>query len=375
MSRSSPPTSSAATSCSPAPQTPAMTAPIELHGRSTPKVGCFPSTCSTGWQRGDASVGGLSEADYHLAPGERSPNRSPGRGAGYFRRGAASPPSSRRCRKATRRPERPESGGSSRCSTNSARDGCSRRRPSRSRARLPRLAHVGHIPIHLVGCRDVARPAASRRARGGDRKSPQHGPGAAEPLGRLPVGLLSNGRQLRVLRDNVSLTRQAYLEFDLETIFGNEIYDEFVVLWLDVPREPLRRRGSSGVAGWSGGSPRRRRRARARSTPCEARSRPPSRILGRGFLAYPDNHELRERLRDGELEHASTTTASSCDSSTGSYSCSWPRTGDCCSTPSSTEEAQRRYIELLQPGPTARASLLAGRAGAHILTCGARSSS
>jgi hypothetical protein len=43
---------------------------------------------------------------------------------------------------------------------------------------------------------------------------------------------LSNGLQLRVLRDNVSLTRQAYVEFDLEAMMEGEVYADFVLLWL-----------------------------------------------------------------------------------------------------------------------------------------------
>ena len=45
-------------------------------------------------------------------------------------------------------------------------------------------------------------------------------------------GFVSNGLTLRVLRDNASLTRQAYIEFDLETMFADEVFDDFVVLWL-----------------------------------------------------------------------------------------------------------------------------------------------
>ncbi len=45
-------------------------------------------------------------------------------------------------------------------------------------------------------------------------------------------GIVSNGLRLRILRNNISLTRQAYVEFDLEAMFNNEIYADFVLLWL-----------------------------------------------------------------------------------------------------------------------------------------------
>src|SRR3990172_8594177 len=45
-------------------------------------------------------------------------------------------------------------------------------------------------------------------------------------------GIASNGLRLRILRDNASLTRQAYLEFDLEAMFAGEVYADFVLVWL-----------------------------------------------------------------------------------------------------------------------------------------------
>jgi hypothetical protein len=35
-----------------------------------------------------------------------------------------------------------------------------------------------------------------------------------------------------LLRDNISLTRQAYVEFDLEAMMAGEAYPDFVLLWL-----------------------------------------------------------------------------------------------------------------------------------------------
>ena len=45
-------------------------------------------------------------------------------------------------------------------------------------------------------------------------------------------GMVSNGRVLRVLRDHHSLTRQAFVEFDLEAIFDGEQFSDFLLLWL-----------------------------------------------------------------------------------------------------------------------------------------------
>ncbi|WP_440081593.1 Eco57I restriction-modification methylase domain-containing protein [Streptosporangium sp. LJ11] len=44
-------------------------------------------------------------------------------------------------------------------------------------------------------------------------------------------GVLSNGRQLRILRDSTTLVGAAYVEFDLEAIFDGELYSDFVLLY------------------------------------------------------------------------------------------------------------------------------------------------
>ena len=44
--------------------------------------------------------------------------------------------------------------------------------------------------------------------------------------------ILSNGRQLRLLRDASALTRQSYVEFDLDEIFTNQLYADFRLLFL-----------------------------------------------------------------------------------------------------------------------------------------------
>ena len=49
-------------------------------------------------------------------------------------------------------------------------------------------------------------------------------------------GLCSNGVQLRLMRDNASLTRPAYIDADLRTIFENEGFADFAALWLLIHR-------------------------------------------------------------------------------------------------------------------------------------------
>jgi hypothetical protein len=90
---------------------------------------------------------------------------------------------------------------------------------------------LGVVPIHLVGA-NIPLDHRSRGVAGASTQSP-HGL-VQELLNRSPErlwGIVTNGRTLRLLRDNASLVRQAYLEFDLEAIFDGEAYADFALLW------------------------------------------------------------------------------------------------------------------------------------------------
>lgn len=159
-------------------------------------------------------------------------------------------------------------------------------------------------PIHLLGARvDIDR---SQKGVAGAAKQSPYGL-VQELLNRSPEhlwGFVSNGRVLRVLRDNLALTRQAYLEFDLEAMMSGEVYPDFVLLWLICHQ--------SRVEIKDGGKPhdcwleRWCQAARARGTRAldglrdgveEAIVR-----LGAGFIRHPRNRALQERLRSGKLD-------------------------------------------------------------------------
>ena len=161
----------------------------------------------------------------------------------------------------------------------------------------------GPVPVHLVGCG----LSLDRRAAG------QRGAAAANPhglvqdfLNRSPGHLwaiVSNGQRMRVLRDNQALSRQSFLEFDLEAMFTGEVYSDFVLLWLMAhatrftPREGERpetcwlelwtkeaeEQGTRALEGLRGGVE-------------EALL-----ILGEGFTSHPRNADLREALRSGHV--------------------------------------------------------------------------
>ena len=49
-------------------------------------------------------------------------------------------------------------------------------------------------------------------------------------------GIVTNGMQLRLMRDNASLTRPAYIEADLAQMFTNKDIASFTLLWLLIHR-------------------------------------------------------------------------------------------------------------------------------------------
>jgi hypothetical protein len=157
-----------------------------------------------------------------------------------------------------------------------------------------------HTPIHLVGYRvDLDQRTASLT---GTTKSSPHSL-VQELLNRSSQhlwGFVSNGSRLRILRDSASLTRQAYVEFDLEAMMAGEVYADFVLLWLlchqsrvesDSPHECWLERWSQ-VADSQG----TRALEQLRKGVEVAIS-----TLGQGFLSHPGNQELRRLLQTGVL--------------------------------------------------------------------------
>jgi hypothetical protein len=145
---------------------------------------------------------------------------------------------------------------------------------------------------------------------------------------RYRWGLLSNGLQLRLLHDNVSLKRAAYLEFDLESILAGESYAEFSLVWLLCHQSRIERLedGACWLERWSTLPSNREPRAMdtLREGVAEALQ-----SLGSGFLAA--NRALRTRLQNGESEPCKPTTSSCGGWSTVSSFSLWPRIGRCCS--------------------------------------------
>lgn len=116
-------------------------------------------------------------------------------------------------------------------------------------------------------------------------------------------GIVSNGRQLRLLRDAASLTRPSFLEVDLADLLGGQRYAEFANVWrlLHASRAPSHREQGGETCIWEqwrseGQQEGTRVREGLRDGVEQALL-----TFGQGFLQHPDNHALRTALHDGTL--------------------------------------------------------------------------
>lgn len=253
---------------------------------------------------GDRTLPGLASADYHLTPGERlneAITRSWTRLTGGWRAFdearhelSAGDPAGRLTRDRWLQPLFEE-----------LRYGRLVQQPAVEieGKSFPVFSQWQHTPIHLVGC-GVKLDARTPGVKGAAGQSPHSL--VQELLNRSPTrlwGIVSNGLALRVLRDSVALTRQAYLEFDLEAMFTGEVYADFVLLWLvcHQSRVEADKPESCLLEQWTHAATQDGTRAldTLRHGVEDA-----IQTLGAGFLAHPGNHELHVALRDGALDGA-----------------------------------------------------------------------
>ena len=187
-------------------------------------------------------------------------------------------------------------------------------------ARCPAIEKAGHqyavgyagnggrVPLVFAGFDEPLDAAAERfgETNPDTGKTRRRGPFmlAQEALNASDASLwaiVSNGLTLRILRDNASLTRPAYIEVDLEALFNEELLADFSAFWLlahasrfgvadsppsDCPWERWRAAGQqAGVTV----------RGKLRYQVAEA-----LRALGTGFLSHPANGALRSALQTAE---------------------------------------------------------------------------
>jgi hypothetical protein len=115
-------------------------------------------------------------------------------------------------------------------------------------------------------------------------------------------GIVANGNRIRLLRDNPTLTRPAFIEVDLERMFEEGLYPDFAAMWLVFHASRLQPRDGKltncvlekwRLVALDAGE---RARDHLREGVTEA-----IRQLGTGFLQHPASDGLRKAISDGTL--------------------------------------------------------------------------
>ena len=164
-----------------------------------------------------------------------------------------------------------------------------------------RVTNQADTVLHIVGISDKA--GLDRKPENANRRMSAH----ALVQEYLNIddhlyGMVTNGRVLRLLRDNPRLVKQSFLEFDLERIFTDNLYADFAVLFrlLHATRLPVtvetahkslieRYHQDSLESG-----------ARIREGLGQAVEKAVL-CLGNGFLTHPDNDTLRNNVKTDAL--------------------------------------------------------------------------
>ncbi|HWQ27743.1 MAG TPA: hypothetical protein VNN12_01820, partial [Dehalococcoidia bacterium] len=155
-------------------------------------------------------------------------------------------------------------------------------------------------PVHIVSCNDDL----DRRGPTG-RRSPHAL--VQEYLNRSDAvwGLVTNGRQLRLLRNSTRFARPTYVQFDLEGLIQSNLYGEFVLLYRLLHRSRFPRDAASVAGSWleryyqQGIDEGGRAREKLREGVEEA-----LKTLGTALLEHPGNEALRQRVAEGTLDAA-----------------------------------------------------------------------
>lgn len=160
-------------------------------------------------------------------------------------------------------------------------------------------ARDGAVPVVVVPPADALDRASDHLPGDGRRRSAasavQDWLNACE---QAQWGLCCNGDVLRLVRDNASLTRPAFIEADLRQMFEGEAFADFTALWLLIHASRFGAPGESALERWREAGAKEGVEARDRLRDGVEQA---LRALGTGFLAHPANGDLRRRVAGGEL--------------------------------------------------------------------------
>jgi len=116
-------------------------------------------------------------------------------------------------------------------------------------------------------------------------------------------GLVTNGRQIRLLRDASRVTRLSYVEFNLEKMMDEDLYSDFVIFYRLLHASRMPKKANDGAEsiieqyhqqGLEAGSTIRNKLGEAVKGAIKN--------LANGFLNHPNNTALRSALAEGNID-------------------------------------------------------------------------
>ncbi len=154
----------------------------------------------------------------------------------------------------------------------------------------------GAPPVNIAGAND------SPDERGAGRRSAHSA--VQEYLNQSDAlwGLVTNGRQVRLLRNSSRIAKPRYIEFDLAGMMDSNVYSEFHLLYRLLHRTRLPHSSADASGCWlekyyqEGVEQGGRVRDRLRDGVVET-----LKIFGNAFIAHPQSAHLREQIASGTL--------------------------------------------------------------------------
>ncbi|PQJ36795.1 hypothetical protein BSZ35_00120 [Salinibacter sp. 10B] len=158
---------------------------------------------------------------------------------------------------------------------------------------------IGGFPVHVMGYSDSLE---RRREASGPRLSPHALVQEYLNLTSHLYALVTNGRQLRLLRDSSRLTRLTYLEFDLVQMMEDEVYADFAILYRLLHRSRMPERpevaDESIIEGYHQHALEQGARIRGKLSDAVKTG---IQEMANALLQARDNADLRKRVAEGDL--------------------------------------------------------------------------
>lgn len=163
-----------------------------------------------------------------------------------------------------------------------------------------RASNIDNFPVHIVSYKDSL---DKRREGSGPRLSPHALVQEYLNLTEHLYALVTNGYQLRVLRDSGKLIRLTYLEFDLQKMMEEDLYAEFSIMYRIIHATRMPQKMDEGdlslIEQYHQDSLEAGARIRDKLSEAVEKS---IQLLADGFLNNRNNEELRKQIEENQLD-------------------------------------------------------------------------